>query len=228
MKGILQTFLRYATALLPHLNTMAEPTSLSLRSDHPASIQFSTWLNAFNTVDRDTLAAHHSDKVFPYSVASRDIRGLDREHGLAQVSRGFDVVDIESVERPNTATLLMKEKKRPIYARVTVVVDDSEAPYPVEKFEIYPIVTPLKFIPEDDPRRPIFEKGLQPLDSSIRRKILDGIVKILNEEYVDQELGEKMADAINVHCAKGHYDSFEKSVEFSKRLTKDLLEVGEG
>jgi len=228
MKGILQNALRYATALLPHLSMMTEPTPLSLPSDHPASIQFSAWLTAFNTGNREVLSAYHSDTRFRYSAASRDIKGLDREHGLARASGGFDVVDIESAELPSTATILMKEKKRPIYARVTVLVDDSKAGYPVEKFQINPIVTPLKFIPEDDPRRPIFEKGLRPLDSSLRRKVVDGIVKILKEDYVDQELGEKMANVLNVHYEEGHYDSFESSPEFANRLTEDLLEVGDG
>jgi hypothetical protein len=161
-------------------------------------------------------------------VASRDIKGLDHEHRLARASGGFDVVEIEPVELQSTATIVMKEKKRPIFARVSILVDDSKADYPVEEFNINPIPTPLKFIPEDDPRWPMFEKGLRRLDSSLRRKLVDVIVKILKEEYVEPELGEKMADGLNLHIKDGRYDEITNSNEFAKRLTKDLHEIGHG
>jgi hypothetical protein len=229
MKGIIQNFLRYVVTFAPHFNIMAaESSSPSLPTDHPASIQFSAWLTAFNTGDREVLAAYHSDTIFPYSAASRDIKGLDHEHRLAQASGGFDVVEIESVELPSSATITMKEKKRPIYARVSILVDDSKADYPVEEFNINPIPTPLKFITEDDPRRPMFEKGLRRLDSSLRRKLVDSIVKILKEDYVEPELGEKIADALTLRVEDGRYDEIKDSNEFAKRLTKDLHETGHG
>jgi hypothetical protein len=228
MKGIIQIILRVAGTLVPHFNIMVDPSTSSLPNDHPASIQFSAWLTAFNTGDKDVLASYHSHAVFPYSVASPDIKGLNREYGLAQASGGFDVVDIESVELPSSAVIVVKEKKRPFYARVSILVDDAKANYPVEEFRINPIVTPIKFIPEDDPRRRKFEKALRPLDSSLRRNVVDSLVRILTEEYVESELGVKMADALNVHYESGHYDSFENSGMFAERLTEDLHEVGHG
>jgi hypothetical protein len=228
MKGIIQNIFRVAGTIVPHFNTMVDTSAPSLPNDHPASVQFSAWLNAFNTGDKGVLFAYHIDSIFPYSVASRDIKGLDREYSLAQASGGFDVVDIESVELPSSAVIVMKEKKRPIYARVSILVDDVKANYPVEEFRISPIVTPIKFIPEDDPRRPSFEKALRPLDSLLRRKVVDSVVKILTDDYIEQELGEKMANALTVRYEKGEYDGYVDSGLFAARLTEDLHENGKG
>jgi hypothetical protein len=207
-------------------------SSLPLPIDYPASIQFSAWLTAFNTGNRDVLAAYHSGSIFPYAVASRDVKGLNREFTLAQASGGFNVVDIESVTSPSLAVIVMKENKRPIYARVSITVDISKNEYPVTEFKINPIATPLKFIlkfmREDDPRRSSYEKGLRPLDSSLRQKVVDSVVKVLIEEYVDEELGGKLADTLKVHHKEGEYDCFEDSSKFAARLTEDLQTAGRG
>jgi hypothetical protein len=111
---------------------------------------------------------------------------------------------------------------------VSILVDNSKADYPVTEFKINAINTPLKFIPEGDSRRPGFEKALRPLDSSLRRKLVDSINKVLLEQYVEPELGEKMANALNAHFESGDYDSFENSEKFAQRLTEDLREAGHG
>jgi hypothetical protein len=231
MKEILPTILRVVGTLIPHFSTMPD-SSLPLPNDHPAFIQFSAWLAAFNTGDRDVLAAYHSNSVFPYAVASRDIKGLNREVALAQASGGFNVVDIESVTSPSSAVFVMKENKRPIYARVSITVNVSGDKYPVTEFKINPIVTPLKFVlkfmSEDDPRRSSYEKGLRPLDSSLRQKVVDSVVKVLKAEYVDEELGGKLADTLKINHEEGNYDSFEDSSEFAARLTEDLHTAGRG
>ena len=85
------------------------------------------------------------------TVASRDVANIDRELGLAKGSGGFHIADIESVSDPSTVVVVMVEKSRPHYARATMVVDVSKDNYPATKFDIGPIITPIKFIPEDDP-----------------------------------------------------------------------------
>jgi N-terminal domain of Peptidase_S41 in eukaryotic IRBP len=222
MKGLIQTLLRAIGILTPQLGTMANTSLPSLSEDHPASIQFSAWLTAFNTGDKDVLAAYHSDSVFPYSVASKDIKALDREYGLAQASGGFDVVDIESSSSPSVLKVVMKERKRPIYARVCITVDISKKAYPVTEFKINPVPKPPKLISEDDPRRLVYEKALRPLDGSLRRKVVDAFAKALKEEYIDPENGRKLADIINSHFERGQYDSIEDSAELAHRLTQDL------
>lgn len=226
ISGIVGTFL--LILLRDFIRTAMAESHPSLPKDHPASIQFSAWLSAFNTADKGTLAAYHSDSAFPYASASRDIKSLQSELSLAQASGGFNIVDIEDVSSPADAVIVLKEKNRPIYARVSIHVDVFEANYPVTEFKINAINTPLKFIPEDDPRRGEFEKALRLLDSQLRRKLVDGIVKILREEYVEPELGENIANAIETHCENGDYDEFEDSAKFAQRLTKDMQEAGHG
>src|ERR1035441_2337401 len=135
----------------------SSPPCPKLPSDHPASIQFSAWLKVFNTADEKTLLEYHNSPAFPYSVASRDVASIDRELGLAKGTGGFDVVDIESISDPSTVVVVMKEKLRPQYARATMVVDVSKDIYPATEFDIGPIITPIKFVPEKD--RPRYEKA---------------------------------------------------------------------
>jgi hypothetical protein len=211
---LLQSILSIAGVLGPQLPThpsMAELSFPSLPLDHPASIQFSAWLSAFNTADKETLLAYHSISNFPYSVASRDIGNINNELGLAQVTGGFHVADVESSSEPSTVLVVLKEKKREHYARASMAVDISKPNNPVTKFVIHPTITPIKFIPKDDPRRPRHEKALAPLTAALRRAVLDGIANVLREQYVYPELVEDMISALDTHFNDGDYDSFEKS-----------------
>src|SRR3982074_3194205 len=103
------TILSAAGILGPQLTT--SPTIMSslpsLPSDHPASIQFSAWLSAFNTADKETLVNYHSDSTFPSSVLSGDIGSLDRELGLARMTGGFDVADVESSSEPSSVVVIL-------------------------------------------------------------------------------------------------------------------------
>jgi hypothetical protein len=222
MRGLLQSILSLAGIFGPQFANATNSLFPSLPSDHPASIQCSAWLAAFNTANRETLATYHNDSTFPYSVASRDIRGVERELGLAQMTGGFSVADIESISSPSSVVVVLKEKNRPQYARMAMLVDVSKPNYPVTNFEIRPIITPIKFIPNDDPRRPQYEKALRPLNPLRRRMVVDGINRVLVEQYVNPELTQKIVNALNVHYESGDYDSLEDSEKFAQRLTEDL------
>jgi hypothetical protein len=209
---------------------MADSTP-SLPRDHPASIQFSAWLTAFNSGDQDTFTAYYNKSIFPYAVTSKDlsdIKSLQAELSLEQASGGFDIVDIEDTSSPASAVIVLKRKQRPIHVRVSISVNVSEAHYPVTEFRINAINTPLRLVPEDDPRRPQYEKALKLLDSSLRRKLVDAVMKVLRENYVDPELGEKIANALNSYCECGQYDEFQDSTKFAQRLTEDMHEAGHG
>ncbi|RFU26954.1 hypothetical protein B7463_g9394, partial [Scytalidium lignicola] len=198
------------------------PIHLSLPPDHPASIQFSHWLAAFNTAGEQTLVAYHSGSIFPYSVASRDIGSLQHELRLARASEGFNVIEAESISSPSTLVVVLREKKRPQYVRVSISVDVSNPDYPVTKFEIHPINTPLKYIPKDDPRRAEFEKALAPLTAERRKMVVEGLKDVLREQYVYPGLVEKITSALDTSLENGEYDGFEDSEKFAQRLTSDL------
>lgn len=213
-----------------HFTIMADSTP-SLRRDHPASIQFSAWLTAFNSGDQDTFTAYYNKSIFPSAVTSKDlsdIKSLHAELSSEQASGGFDIVDIEDTSSPASVVIVLKRKKRPMHVRVFISVNVSQGHYPVTEFKINTINTPLKLVPEDDPRRPQYEKSLKPLDSSLRRKLVDAAMKVLRENYVDPELGEKIANALNSRCESGQYDEFQDSTRFAQRLTEDTHEVEHG
>jgi hypothetical protein len=84
--------------------------SPSLPTDHPASIQFSAWIAAFNTGDKKALLDYHSDDAFPYSVASPDIGNLDHELSLSKGTGGFNIAEIESISEPSSVVVVLREK----------------------------------------------------------------------------------------------------------------------
>lgn len=191
----------------------------------PAGIQFSAWLAVFNTADRDTLLKYHDNSTFPYSVASADIGSPEREFILARATGGFNVADVESSADPTSIMVVLREKRRPQYARAAMIVDGSKSNYPVTSFNINPIITPIKFIPKDDPRRGEYERALSPLTPKRRSIVVESIANVVREQYICPKLGEEMITAIKGHLGNGSYDGFEKSEEFSRRLTADMQAI---
>jgi hypothetical protein len=53
---------------LPSHPKILELSYTSLSLNHPASVQFTAWLVAFNTGDEKTLLEYHSGPDFPYSA----------------------------------------------------------------------------------------------------------------------------------------------------------------
>jgi hypothetical protein len=206
--------------------TITEFSSPSLPFDHPASIQFSAWLSAFNTADKETLVNYHSDSAFPSSILGSGTGILDRELEFARMTGGFDIADVESSSEPSSIVVILKEKAHPQYARAAMVVDTSKSSYPVTKFDIRAIVTPVKFIPKDDPRRPQYERALAPLTTERRQAVLDGLSSVIRDQYINPKLGEEIILALDAHLKDGDYAGFEENEEFAQRLTKDLNLAG--
>ena len=214
---------------LPTSPNIADSSVPSLPSDHPASIQFSAWLSAFNTADRETILAYHTDLRFPLSVLG-DVEIVDHEVGFARGTGGFDVAMVQSSSDPSFVVVVLREKKgwggRHTHVRANMTVDTSQPTYPVTKFTINPCVIPIELIPKDDPRRPQFEKALGPLDYERRRAVVDGLSDVLRKQCINQTLGEEIIAALDTHLEKGDYEGIDNSEEFSKRLTQDVQESG--
>jgi hypothetical protein len=220
------SFLGVTGLYLPTEPKILELSYPSVPLNHPASVQFTAWLVAFNTGDKKTLLEYHSGPDFLYSIASQDIANILRESGLAIASGGFNVAEVESSSEPSTVVVVLKEKNREQYARASMVVDISKPNYPVTEFDMHPIITPIKFIPKDGPRRVRYEKALKPLTTPMRRAVVDGISDVLREQYVHPDLVEHLASALETHFYNGDYDSFVESEKFAGRLTADLHAAG--
>jgi hypothetical protein len=63
------------------------------------------------------------------------------------------------------------------------------------------------------------------VDAAERQRVIDGIVKNLNEFYVYPDLAQKMADAVRASQKGGDYDAITDPDAFANRLTKNLQSV---
>lgn len=225
MKGLFQSILTFAGIFRPELPRIDERSSPSLPSNHPASIQLSSWLVAFNTRDKETLLAYHKSN-FPYNVAGIDIGGIQDELELARLTGGYRIADVESTSTPSSVVVVLQDKNRRKYGRrydrVSMEVDISKSNYPVRVFEIRAINTPLKLVRQDDPRRPKYEKAYRPLTNVLRRKIVHGLAKVIREQYIYPELGRNIIGALETHLKNGEYEAYANSEDFSRRLTEDM------
>jgi hypothetical protein len=181
----------------------------------PAGAQFSRWLEAFNSGNRETLLAYH-EQHFPYSVASADVAGIDRELQLSLGTNGFTEKQVEQ-STPTALTLLLQERARPQFARVHLEVEPS-APHRVVQFEIGPIPTPLQFLSGE-------ELAQRNVDAARRDAALDVLSRELEAHYVFAELAQKMSERLSQKAARGDYDAITDAVEFAQVLTGDLQEV---
>lgn len=229
---LLQSILGVASlASVPYLSNSPLP---SLPSDHPASIQFSAWLSAFNTGDRETIAAYHTDLSFPLSILEGPLHGgggIDGEVTFARRTGGFDIAKVESIDDPSFVVVVMKIRKqpqciRPQYIRANMSVDISRPTYPAAKFNFAPTNEPLDLIPQDDPRRPEYERAMVPLTTARRRAILDGIAEVLREQYINPTVGEDMIAGLEENVKNGDYESIDDNEKFSYRVMHDLHRHG--
>lgn len=198
--------------------------SAELPNDNLASEQFSAWLTAFNTHDRDTILAYH-EKHFPYDVASSDIGNIDREMSLSRQTGGFDIVDIldsqnDEQDSPpsHILTVVLREKKPKGYAKARMTVDPEDRSHPVTDFEIHPTHTPLKFVPDD--KKEEYERALAPLTPEKRRLVVKEISEVIQKDHVNPDIGEKIIRMLKAK-EKGEYNMFTDSEEFARQLTKD-------
>jgi hypothetical protein len=194
----------------------------ALPTDHPASIQLSAWLAAFNTADRDTILAYHTDLNFPISILGGGAQAVEVEIGFARATGGFDVVKIECIDDPSFVVVVLEEKGYPQHVRVNMSVDIFRPSYPVTKFRINPTVIPFDLIPKDDPQRPEYEKAMAPLTPVRRQAVLDGVVGVLRDHYINPTVGEDIISALEANHKNHHYESIDYNEELAIRLTLDL------
>jgi hypothetical protein len=181
----------------------------------PAGAQFSLWLKAFNSGDREALLAYH-EQHFPYSAASADVASIDREHGLSLGTNGFTEKAVEQ-STPTALTVLIQERARPQFARVHLEVAPS-APHRVTHFEIGPIPTPPQFSSQD-------ELASRTVDAARRQAAIGVLSRELEAHYVSAEVARKMSEMLGQKAARGDYDSITDAEQLAQMLTRDLQQV---
>ncbi len=178
----------------------------------PAGTQFSRWLEAFNSGNRETLLAYH-EQHFPCSAASADVADIDREHGLSLGTNGFTERQVEQ-STPTALTILLQERARPQFARVHLKVEPS-APHRVVQFEIGPIPKPPQFLSQE-------ELAQRNVDAARRDAVIGALSRELEAHYIFEEVAQKMVARLSEKAAHGDYDTITDAAEFAQMLTADL------
>jgi hypothetical protein len=63
------------------------------------------------------------------------------------------------------------------------------------------------------------------LDGAERQRVIDGVIKNLNEHYVDREVAQKMAEALLAHEKNGEDNAVAEGTAFAALLTKQMRDV---
>src|SRR5687768_541997 len=64
------------------------------------------------------------------------------------------------------------------------------------------------------------------IDAATRTKVIDTLLKRLNDSYVFPEVAKKMEHSIRDRVAKKEYDQITSAKQFAMTLTNDLQEIG--
>jgi CubicO group peptidase (beta-lactamase class C family) len=106
--------------------------------DSPAAHQFSAWLSAFNSGERDTFLAF-LEKNFPQRVGS-----INREMDFRRSTGGFDLKKVEDASTPTKLVALVQERDSDQFGRLTLEVAEAE-PHVITNFGIRAIPRPEEF-----------------------------------------------------------------------------------
>lgn len=170
--------------------------------DTPAGRVLRAWLDAFNSGDRA--------KMEMYVKTYDPQEPVERMMSFFNQTGGFDLLAIESSE-PLVIRFRVKEKGSPTVGigSLQLKSDNSNT---VENFGLRAI-----------PPGAVVENIK--LDAPERQRVIDGVVKNLNEFYVYPDLAQKMVDAVRTSQKSGEYDAIVDPDAFANRLTNDLRGV---
>ena len=170
--------------------------------DTPAGHILHAWLDAFNSGDRAKIEAY--------------VQTLDPKQSIQFLTNfrnqtgGFELLGIESSE-PLLIKFRVKEKTSPTVAIGSIQVTSAEHPT-VANFG-------LRAIPPGATVENI------KLDAAMRQRVIDGVVKNLEEFYVYPDVANKMVGAIRAHQKNGDYNSVTDGDAFAALLTNQLQDV---
>ncbi len=106
--------------------------------DTAAAHQFSAWLGAFDSGERETLLAF-LQKNFPERAGD-----IDREMNFRHSTGGFDLRKIEDASTPTKFVALVQERDSDQFGRVTLEVAEAE-PHAITSFGVRAIPRPTEF-----------------------------------------------------------------------------------
>jgi retinol-binding protein 3 len=172
--------------------------------DTPAGHTLSAWLEAFNSGDRNLLAA--------YFQKYEPSKSVDDEMGFRDMTGGFDVLEIVKSEKLHLE-VLVKERQSETRAIANLEVKDGD---PAQVVGLG-----LSAIP---PGTKVSDLALT-VDAATRARIIDGAIEKLNESYVYPDIAKKMGDDVKAREKRGEYDSVTDGDAFARMLTDNFRAV---
>ena len=168
----------------------------------PAGHALRAWMDAFNSGDRANIETYI--KNFDPSQSVEMMTSFRNQTG------GFDLLSIESSE-PRHIRFRVKERSGPTTAigNLSMKADQPTIVETIGLRALPPGVEPVNVV----------------LDALLRRQVIDGVDKNLQEFYIDSATAKRMQDAVQVHQKAGDYDSITDGDAFAAQLSKDLRAV---
>jgi retinol-binding protein 3 len=182
-----------------------QPVSLP---DTPAGHTLRAWLDAFNSGDKARMQAY----IAKYEPGKDPQQALDGMLAFRDQTGGFELLSINKSE-PLHLDILVKERGGQTTALGMLEVKDGD-PAEVVSFS-------LRALP---PGAKVSDLVTQ-IDAAERARVIDGVVKNLNESYVYPEIAAKMSEALRARQTKGEYDAVTDGAKFALLLTDHLREV---
>lgn len=170
----------------------------------PAGRALQAWLEAFNSGERDRIAAYH---------ASYEPDGsTDQTMAFRTQTGGFELVRVDESERLHVE-FVVKEKGSPTQAVGRIEVEDAE-PAKIVAFSLRAIPAGLTAADMD-----------VEVDATARARVIDGVAAKLAEFYVFPDVAKKMEAALREHQERGAYDDIRDGERFAAMLTEHLRAV---
>jgi hypothetical protein len=170
--------------------------------DTPAGHTLQAFLEAFNSGNRDRIAAY----VKQYDPTN-NAEGLT---SFSAQTGGFNFVSVVR-SQPDRLDFLVHGRADNVDAHGILQLATTDPPQ-VKRLNIRAMPPGAK--PEDIE-----------LTAAMRQKVIDAIAQQLTDHYVYADVAGKMNDAVRGHLSRGDYNSITDGNEFAERLTTDLRAI---
>ena len=199
------TYSRLAPLFLIALLVSTSAASQSPASPNtPAGTVLAAWLDAFNSGEKARL------EQFEVKYDGRDPNAVENLLRFRANTGGFDLGSI----RKSTATYIEYTAKERATGREVVgmlAVSGAELPR-VENSQVRLVSPGARFI------------GFE-VDAATRKRVVDGVIEKLNENYVFPETARKMEAALRKVEKRGEFKAVTDGDQFARLLTTQLQQV---
>jgi retinol-binding protein 3 len=180
---------------------VAQGPSLPALPDTPAGTVLRAWFDAYNSGDTTRILEFYRRYQSDRARSTLNFR-------LA--SGGFDLVSVERSD-PRHVEVVIKERKSPqlLYGIIDLA--------PAEPLQIAgSTLTPLA---------PNATLEVLRVDRSLRTRVIEGAIGLLDSFYVFPEVAKRMRDSLRAWNGRGRYDEYTKAMAFATKLSDDVREL---